>query len=389
MIAVGPLLKESAERVCQRDVPMVVPGMAAIPPVTHRAADAFRAITFGRMGGEDDPIKQGSLAVAGYGRYVRLADAARVSRTHQFTMYGLPQAQYAAEEKALKEVMRKEAGRHIPVNATVYSDKRQELFEALADSEVALMLSWQEGFGLVGWEAIAAGVPLVVSKNTGLYELLSSPDDPVGAACVSVVEVRGSDGGVPDDADVTAVADALFRIAVNWEQFYRKAITLRDHLAKKYTWEGCARDALKACAFPLVAADPETAPPQSAARKEEASAEGTAEAHHRLVCADGGSKPTQEVMKALSILIVCPNELPLDVLSEAIGISSNGLRRLLSKHSDLVSEANDLWRIKDRSQVTLGRVIARVAGECAGFTAGLHSEPQKRADCPFSSRQCN
>ena len=59
VIAVGPLLKESAERICQRDVPMVVPGMTAIQPVTHRASDAFRAITFGRMGGDDDPIKQG------------------------------------------------------------------------------------------------------------------------------------------------------------------------------------------------------------------------------------------------------------------------------------------------------------------------------------------
>jgi hypothetical protein len=57
------------------------------------------------------------------------------------------------------------------------------------------MLSWHEGFGLVGWEAIAAEVPLVVSKRTGLYKLLDSPDDPVGAACVSVVDVRGFDGG--------------------------------------------------------------------------------------------------------------------------------------------------------------------------------------------------
>jgi hypothetical protein len=208
-------------------------------------------------------------------------------------MYGLAQDQYAAEEQALKELMRKETGRQIPVNATVYTADRQKLFDALADNEVALMLSWHEGFGLVGWEAISAGVPLVVSKRTGLYKLLNSPDDPVGAACVSVVDVRGSDGGMPDDADVAEVADALFRIAVNWEQFYQKAITLRDHLAKKYTWEGCARDALKACAFPLVAADPETAPPpegpttpQSASREQETSAGGTAGEHRRLVCAD-------------------------------------------------------------------------------------------------------
>jgi glycosyltransferase involved in cell wall biosynthesis len=258
VIAVGPLLKESAERLCQRTVAMVVPGMAEIPPVTLRGADAFRAITFGRMGGEDDPIKQGSLAVAGYGRYVKRAEEAQAERNHQFTMYDLPQDQYETEEKTLKELMRKEAGRQITVNATVYTDDRRKLFEALADNEVALMLSWHEGFGLVGWEAIAAGVPLVVSKGTGLYKLLNSPEDPIGAACVSVVDVRGSDGGVPNDADVTKVAEALLRIAVNWKDSYQKAIKLRSLLAEKYTWEGCARDALDACEFPFVAADPET-----------------------------------------------------------------------------------------------------------------------------------
>ena len=110
-------------------------------------------------------------------------------------MYGLAQDQYAAEEQALKGLMRKEAVRQIPVNATVYTDDRQKLFDALADNEVALMLSWHEGFGLVGWEAIAAGVPLVVSKRTGLYKLLSSSDDPVGEACVIGVDVRGPMGG--------------------------------------------------------------------------------------------------------------------------------------------------------------------------------------------------
>jgi glycosyltransferase involved in cell wall biosynthesis len=351
VIAVGPLLKESAERLCQRNIPMVVPGMAAIPPVMHRAADAFRAITFGRMGGEDDPIKQGSLAVAGYGRYVKRAEQVRADRNHQFTMYGLPQAQYEAEEKALKELMRKEADRQIPVNATVYTDDRRKLFEALADNEVALMLSWHEGFGLVGWEAIAAGVPLVVSKRTGLYKLLNSPDDPVGAACVSVVDVRGSDTGVPNDADVTEVAAALLQIAVNWKDSYQKANTLRNHLARKYTWEGCARDALKACAFPLGGADPETATPQSATRAQEASAGCTAEEQHRLVCLDGGSKPTQEVMKVLSILTVCPTGLPLQVLSQATGVSCDSLRAMLSERLELASGQGDLWSIKDKSQV--------------------------------------
>jgi glycosyltransferase involved in cell wall biosynthesis len=256
VIAIGPLLKESAMRLCQRDVPMVIPGMTFIQPVAHRATNAFRAITFGRMGGEDDPIKQGSLAVAGYGRYVKQAEETGVERQHLFTMYGLAPAEYANEEKLLKQLMRKEADRLVTVNATVFTDDRKTLLDSLADNEVALMLSWHEGFGLVGWEAISAEVPLVVSKRTGLYKLLDSRHDPVGAACVSVVDVRGFDRGGPDDADVTAVAKALHKLAANWLEYHEKAKTLRRHLAEKYTWEGCARAALEACAFSLVATDP-------------------------------------------------------------------------------------------------------------------------------------
>jgi hypothetical protein len=72
VLAVGPLLKRSAESLCQRQVQMIVPGLAEIEPVQYRAG-YFRAIAFGRLGGADDRIKQGSLAAAGYGRFVKLA----------------------------------------------------------------------------------------------------------------------------------------------------------------------------------------------------------------------------------------------------------------------------------------------------------------------------
>src|SRR5438270_1530449 len=56
-------------------------------------------------------------------------------------------------------------------------------------------------------------------------------------------------------------------------------------------------------------------------------------------------------MKALSILLVCPMGLPLQVLSQATEVSCDGLRAMLSERLELVSEAGDLWSIKDKSQV--------------------------------------
>jgi tetratricopeptide (TPR) repeat protein len=71
-----------------------------------------------------------------------------------------------------------------------------------------------------------------------------------------------------------------------------------------------------------------------------------------VVCADKSSKPSPGVMKALSILLVCPTSVPLEVLSFVIGISSDALRGMLSECPEIASEPADLWSIKDKSQVT-------------------------------------
>ncbi|MDB5348508.1 MAG: hypothetical protein JWP89_6885 [Schlesneria sp.] len=250
VVAVGPLLKESAERLCQRDIPMVVPGLATITKITHRAKNAFRAITFGRLGGEDDPIKQGSLAVAGYGRYIKMSANQIHWREHRFSMFGLSEAQYSTEEAAIKALMHREAERVVAVNATPYTEDRTSLYQALADNEVAMMLSWHEGFGLVGWEAIAAGVPLIVSKHTGLYKLLAEDDNTFGADCLTMVDVRGSThASDPDENDIKEVADALFKISTNLDRYFSAADKLRKYIIDKYTWDSCARAALQACSW--------------------------------------------------------------------------------------------------------------------------------------------
>jgi hypothetical protein len=168
VLAVGPLLSNSAQELCQatHEVHRLVPGLADIGPVTFREG-SFRAIAFGRLGGADDQIKQGSLAAAGYGRFVREAHDLRLPYGYRFNVFGFSWEQFAKEEADLKAIVNGAAQRMVNVMASPYTENRQELFKELARNEVALMLSWHEGFGLVGWEAIAAQVPFV-SRATGL-----------------------------------------------------------------------------------------------------------------------------------------------------------------------------------------------------------------------------
>jgi hypothetical protein len=149
----------------------------------------------------------------------------------------------------VKTLVTREARRAVHVVACPYTSDRDMLFEALADNEVAMMLSWHEGFGLVGWEAIAAQVPLIVSQATGLYRLLRDERDTFGSDCVVAVDIRGTDHDHPSEEDIDAVAIALQTIAVNLPGSISRAEKLRTYLRERYTWEHCARTALEACGF--------------------------------------------------------------------------------------------------------------------------------------------
>lgn len=246
VIAVGPLLKQSAEQLCQRDVCMIVPGMAKIEPITLREG-VFRAIAFGRLGQNDDRIKQGSLAAASFGRFVAKAASLSLELKPRFNLVGLSTEDYESEETRLRKIVQHEAGRQVNVVAVPYTEDREKLFSSLAQNEVAMMLSWHEGFGLVGWEAIAAGVPLIVTKASGLYSLLRDSEETLGGDCVSAVDVKGGDSDSANEDDIEQVSNALMTIATNLPSVLRRAKKLRNHLRSIHTWDACARQLLKAC----------------------------------------------------------------------------------------------------------------------------------------------
>ncbi|MGC4031643.1 MAG: hypothetical protein QM754_07910 [Tepidisphaeraceae bacterium] len=243
VLSVGPTLDRSARELVQGTVPvkMIVPGLAKIDVSDFREG-YFRAIAFGRLGGDDDRIKQGTLAATAFGRFVsRRADLPRY-RDFRLNMYGLSSDRYNEEQQRLREIVCREASRVVNVVPSPYLEDREVLFGALRRNEVAMMLSLHEGFGLVGWEAIAAGVPLVLSKHSGLFELLEKES----SALIHGVDVRGGDGDLPSELDIACVSDALFRIATDLDGALTRAKELRGSLLKKYTWKNCAQAVLDA-----------------------------------------------------------------------------------------------------------------------------------------------
>ena len=53
-----------------------------------------------------------------------------------------------------------------------YVDSREDLKQLFCEVDLALMPSRTEGFGLTGLEALSAGLPVIVSQNSGFGEAL-------------------------------------------------------------------------------------------------------------------------------------------------------------------------------------------------------------------------
>lgn len=215
-------------------VPELIPGLAEIDLARQPAT--FSAITFGRFDTKSEPVKQCRLAVAGFARAIAIQENI-LGQDPKITVVGVDHNSDLVRE--LDKLSYKIAKRKIVINASPYiEDQENFLFDLLSRQSVAIMPSFHEGFGLVGWEAISAGVPLILSKNSGLYQLL---DDKDLENCVFGVDIRG--GATPDDlnpADIDAVARQIIDVAIQKEKSRRRAESLRRELRSRFSWKSTA-----------------------------------------------------------------------------------------------------------------------------------------------------
>ncbi len=252
VLAVGPKLAAAARSMVRGvssagSVTEIVPGLASIDPLADPPL-TFRVITFGRLDPITDRIKQAGLAVQAFGQLAR--EALDITRDDpSLVVVGIEtggdgDAVAGKEEEELRRMAHDRAGRAVAVIGHPFTESRDVLFEELRRATVCVMLSVHDGFGLTGWEAIAAEVPLIVSKNTGLYSLLHQRGGSA-VGCVWPVDIKGRiDAPYYSEDDVAAVTAAFAAIAVDPVAAKRNARQLKQILAE-YTWEHTARQLLR------------------------------------------------------------------------------------------------------------------------------------------------
>lgn len=274
ILAVGPLLKDAlSDMLDDTQVHMLVPGL---PNITHKTVPRnFNAFLSGRLDDSARKIKQAYLGVAAFGDAInqctvdtRLPSAFHRDNEPWLLLRGIdfeksdgvidPQA-----ETDLNKFAEGFAKGVVTLHALPFTKNREELFKELRAASVAMMPSWHEGFGLVAWEAIAAGVPLILSKKSGAYRLLEELQNGTYTSLVYGISIAGSNTHPyfqPDD--LKSLSDALIEIAKEPTKYRQKAAELHRGLLKYYSWSNCAKQLTDALGWEL-GSRPATKEPQS------------------------------------------------------------------------------------------------------------------------------
>ena len=256
--AVGPLLANSFQgaRPESDKVIALTPGAAIIEPQAEKTSSLSFFIG-GRLGLEDDQIKNGVLsmrAVLNAYRVERLSSRpSRWQTRGHFYACGVDTINDDELLTTLKVEVRQEAS--FEIEAIPFSDRQDDVHRHMVKCDVALMPSWHEGFGLSGWEAICAGVPLVCSSQSGLAllidELRSQLPEEKFLSIEFVQLTGGSPAGMPNVQDIEAMSRAVRNVIADYSTKKAAALSLALHIKRLFTWEGCALKLIGPLKWPL------------------------------------------------------------------------------------------------------------------------------------------
>ena len=166
VIAVGPKLTKSFRRYlrwCKKDVFQFTPGVFADfsnvqPEIAEE--EPYSVLVLGHGDAEDFELKGFDIAAR---------SVAALSDTLLYFV-GAPHGKHDEIAKYFVDL-------GIPKHrqrVRSYLESREDLKKLFCEVDLVLMPSRTEGFGLTGLEALSAGLPVIVSKNSGFGEALRS-----------------------------------------------------------------------------------------------------------------------------------------------------------------------------------------------------------------------
>lgn len=217
---------------------MLLPGFPPEEP-RSRQDDRLHAIVAGRFDHDNEPLKRAILAAEAFGEAVRLAgDNVRSMEDPTILMLGVEESRCAEVERAVRQ----RAGRDVNVVPRSFDPNPRAVQLNLVHANLAILPSTHEGFGLIGWEAIGAGVPLILGTGVGLLRGLNELCEVDAEGWVFPVRIDGR------AEQLGSLAQAILKVARDIGRARSNASTLRTVLKSRHgcTWENCAQQLLRA-----------------------------------------------------------------------------------------------------------------------------------------------
>ena len=214
VVAIGPKLKEdiSAKLRYKKDkcVIDITPGIFQEFAKMEQASEdgeRFRILVFGRGDSEDFELKGYDIA----------AEAVASLKDESFLLLfvGAPKGK---EEEVKKELLKCKIAR-AQLIVRGFIESREEVKKLFCEVDLAIMPSRTEGFGLTALEALSAGLPILVSKNSGFGKVQFE------SSCVVCSE------------DPEKWAEAIRHVRETPRKLrLEKALSLRKSYDKEYKW---------------------------------------------------------------------------------------------------------------------------------------------------------
>jgi glycosyltransferase involved in cell wall biosynthesis len=237
VVAVGPRIRNHFEHEAANPptVTMLLPGMdqrlleLSVDPT---ALTVVSCLMSGRM--EDINVKGGLLACD----VIKLVATGRAwgsGKMPRLAMRGFSE-QATAEFKKIGDY----GDYNQFISVKMFSADPATLLNDHKKAALVMMPSIAEGFGLTGLEGIAAGVPVVISRESGLAQYLEDPTlnenlpPDLVQPCIAPV-------AQDDETNRAEWKEKVDAALIDLDTAFKRASALRDALKTRLTWDSAAR----------------------------------------------------------------------------------------------------------------------------------------------------
>jgi len=241
---VGPLLKQSIEHAMRgalTESPPVIeftPGLRDWGGVVNaeHAPDVKQVLLVARA---DDILSKGiDIALSATASAFEEIRRNAVGDDPILVLRGVPNGMQDEVKGYLESVLVPNGKVYLRPFTSNEEDVRRDLWQ----SRLVLMPSRHEGFGLAALEAISAGVPVLITEESGLAKTIANLDvDGDRRRPREILTVSG------DSSDVAEIwSEEISRILKDPQTAYGRASSLRTTLAGSLSWSSAARNLLAA-----------------------------------------------------------------------------------------------------------------------------------------------